>query len=92
MSWISFTAMYFVVWWITLFAVLPFGLKTQDEDENVTLGTVSSAPRGPHMLRVVVWTTIITTILLGAAYYVVNVLGLGIEDIPQVIPDFGNPA
>ncbi len=22
MNWISFTAMYFVVWWITLFAVL----------------------------------------------------------------------
>ncbi len=89
MNWISFTAMYFVVWWITLFAVLPFGLKTQEEDENVTLGTVASAPRGPHMLRVVIWTTVLTSIVMGLAYYVFNILGLGFDDIPQMIPDFG---
>jgi predicted secreted protein len=46
MSWVTYFAIYFIVWWITLFAVLPFGLKTQDENEDVTLGTVSSAPRG----------------------------------------------
>lgn len=91
MSWITFSAMYFVVWWITLFAVLPFGLKTQEDDKNVTLGTVASAPRGPHMLRVVVWTTLVASILMGVAYYVVNVLGLGFEDIPRLIPDFSNP-
>ncbi|MFC3208049.1 DUF1467 family protein [Aquamicrobium soli] len=88
MNWISFTAMYFVVWWITLFAVLPFGLKTQDEDENVTLGTVASAPRGPHMLRVVIWTTILASTLMGLAFFVVNILGLGFDDIPSVIPEF----
>ena len=47
----------FIMWWLVLFAILPFGLRTQDEDEDVTLGTVSSAPRGPHMLRAVVRTT-----------------------------------
>ena len=88
MSWITFSAMFFVVWWITLFAVLPFGLKTQDEDENVTLGTVASAPRGSHMLRVIVWTTIVTSLILGGAYYVVNVLGFGFDDFPQFVPDF----
>lgn len=91
MNWISFTALFFITWWITLFAVLPFGLKTQQDDENVTLGTVASAPRGPHMRRVVVWTTLITVVILGTAFYVVNVRGLGFDDIPQIVPDFSQP-
>ena len=41
-------AVYFVVWWITLFAVLPFGLRTQAEDKHVILGTVESAPTKFH--------------------------------------------
>jgi predicted secreted protein len=39
-------AVYFLIWWVTLFVVLPFGLRTQEEDNNVTLGTTSSAPSG----------------------------------------------
>lgn len=87
MNWVSFPALYFIAWWIVLFAVLPFGLKTQQDDGDVTLGTVPSAPRGPHMLRVVIWTTVVTSIILGAAYGIVNVLGFGIGDIPQILPD-----
>lgn len=36
-------AVYFVIWWVTLFAVLPFGVKTQDEEGETLLGTVGSA-------------------------------------------------
>ena len=53
MSWIVYVVTFFISWWFFLFLVLPFGLRTQDEDEDVTLGTVASAPRGPHMLRAV---------------------------------------
>jgi predicted secreted protein len=87
MNWVSFPALYFIAWWIVLFAILPFGLKTQQDEGDVTLGTVPSAPRGPHMLRVLVWTTIVTSVILGAAYGVVNVLGYGIDDLPQILPD-----
>ena len=38
-------AVYFIVWWLTLFAVLPIGLRTQAEDNEVVLGTVPSAPQ-----------------------------------------------
>ena len=37
-------ALYFLIWWVVLFAVLPFGLKTQDEDGEVVPGTPGSAP------------------------------------------------
>ncbi|KQZ13909.1 hypothetical protein ASD44_07350 [Mesorhizobium sp. Root554] len=88
MSWVSLTALFFVVWWTVLFAILPFGLKTQDDDSDVTLGTVSSAPRGPHMLRAVLWTTLVTIVLLGIFYGVTRGLELGIDDLPHIVPEF----
>lgn len=88
MSWISFTALFFVLWWLVLFAILPFGVKTQQDDGDVTLGTVPSAPRGPHMLRAVLWTTFVTAIIMGAFYGVTRGLELGIDDIPRIIPEF----
>jgi len=88
MTWISVIAVYFVLWWLVLFAMLPFGLKTQDEDGEVTLGTVPSAPKGPHMLRAVIRTTIVTAIILGCFYAVTEGLGLSIDDIPRIVPDF----
>jgi len=88
MSWISVAALYFIVWWLVLFATLPFGLKTQDDDGDVTLGTVSSAPKGPHMLRAFVRTTIVSALILGGFYAVTKGLGLGIDDIPRIVPDF----
>lgn len=88
MSWVSLAAIYFVMWWLVLFAILPFGVKTQDDDENVTLGTVSSAPRGPHMLRAVIWTTIVTSIVMGIYGWLTIGLGYGFDDIPRMVPEF----
>jgi predicted secreted protein len=88
MSWISFFALFFVLWWLVLFTILPFGVKTQDDENNVTLGTVPSAPRGPHMLRAVLWTTLVTAIIMGCLYGLTRGLGLGIDDIPRVVPEF----
>ncbi|QOF71092.1 DUF1467 family protein [Aminobacter sp. SR38] len=87
MTWVSLAAMYFVFWWLTLFAILPFGLKTQDDDRDVTLGTEASAPRGPHMLRAMLWTTVVTAVVIGAFYFVTKGLGYGFDDFPQFIPE-----
>ena len=84
----SALAIYFIVWWVVLFAILPFSVRTQDEDQDVTLGTVPSAPRGPHMVRAALRTTIVTMVLLGIFYGVTRGLGLGIDDIPHIVPDF----
>ena len=55
MSWISFAALFFITWWLMLFIVLPFSVKTQDDDQDVTLGTVASAPRGPATAEAISW-------------------------------------
>ncbi|MBL8582567.1 MAG: DUF1467 family protein [Rhizobiaceae bacterium] len=88
MSWISVAAIFMVVWWLVLFAMLPFGLKTQDDDGEVTLGTVSSAPRGPHMLKTFVRTTIVSIAICGVFFLLTRYFHLGVDDIPRIIPDY----
>jgi predicted secreted protein len=87
MSWISIFAIFFVIWWVVLFAALPIGLRTQDDDDDVTLGTTPSAPRGPHMLRAIVITTLITSVIFAAYYVAVAVYGLGVDDLPSFGPN-----
>ncbi|HSX76175.1 MAG TPA: DUF1467 family protein, partial [Shinella sp.] len=65
MQFFSYFAVYFIVWWMTLFAVLPFGLKTQAEAQDVVPGTVESAPARFRGRRVVLLTTLVSAIFYG---------------------------
>jgi predicted secreted protein len=65
---VTAVAIYFVVWWIVLFAVLPWGVHSQQEEGEVAPGTDPGAPIVPHLRRKVVWTTIVTTVVFGAWY------------------------
>ncbi len=87
-NWISIIAVYFVVWWITLFAILPFSFRRQDEQEEVVLGTHSSAPKKPRFLYIILWTTVWSLIVLGAYYAVTVWLGFSIDDLPQILPQY----
>jgi len=86
MGWVSFVAIYFVVWWLTLFAVLPFSVQTQDDAEDVTPGTPGSAPRGPHMLRAAFRTTILASLVVGLFYWLTHGLGYTFDDLPLMVP------
>lgn len=87
MSIVSALAIYFIIWWITLFALLPVGLRTQDEDNDVTLGTVASAPARSHVRRAFLRTTIVATVIFAAYYYVTQHSGLSFDDIPRIVPE-----
>ena len=89
MNWVLVAAAFFIVWWVTFFAVLPFGLRTQEDEGDVTLGTVKSAPRGPHILRAGVRTTVVTIILFALWFAAIGYFDLSLDDIPRIVPDFG---
>ncbi|CTQ54814.1 putative secreted protein [Roseibium album] len=79
-------AVYFLLWWIILFAILPFGLhRTQEEAGDVVPGTEPSAPHKPKFLKVIVATTVITTIVF-ASYITLRESGYGLDDIPFLNP------
>lgn len=87
MSLISGIAIYFIIWWTTLFALLPVGLRTQAEENEVTLGTVASAPAKPRIGRAFLRTTVVATLIFLLYYYVTQVSGFGLDDIPHFFPD-----
>ena len=59
----SIFAIYFIIWWLTLFIVLPIGLRTQAEENEVVPGTVESAPARFRALRVFLLTTVLAAII-----------------------------
>jgi predicted secreted protein len=88
MAFMTGFAIYFIIWWVTLFAVLPIGVRTQAEDGNVTLGTTESAPAVANLGRKVILTSIIAGVIY-AVYHVLTVsLGLSVDSIPRIVPMF----
>ncbi len=69
MGWGSIVAIYFVVWWTMLFAVLPFGVRSQVESGEVIPGTEPGAPVAPNLLRKALWTSIVAAPVAAAAVY-----------------------
>jgi predicted secreted protein len=88
MTWLSFAAVFLILGGVVLLAMLPFSLRTQDDEGDVTLGTTSSAPRGPHMARAVLRTTLVALLIFGALLVLTRVLGYSFEDIPRIAPKF----
>lgn len=80
MSWVSLAAIYFVLWWLTLFVVLPFGVRSAEEMDDVTLGTERGAPHRPRLALKMAVTTVLAAILLAIVYLVFGVYGLRLED------------
>lgn len=60
-------AVYFIIWWVTLFAVLPLGITSQHEAGEVVRGTEAGAPVAPDLRRKAVLTTLISLPVFAAA-------------------------
>ena len=69
MSWALSIALYFTIWWIALFAVLPFGVRSQHEDGDFPEGTDPGAPVAPKLWWKALWTSIVAAILWGIVMY-----------------------
>ena len=81
MSWTTALAIYFVAWWVMLFAVLPFGVRSQQEAGEVVPGTDPGAPVMPRLLRVVAWNTVITAVLCGLFFWLFLTRRLTLDDL-----------
>lgn len=64
-------AIYFIVWWMTLFAVLPFHVRTQEEEGAVVPGTPESAPSKPRLLRIVLVNTVVASLVFGLVWSII---------------------
>ena len=63
MSLATSIAIYFIIWWVVLFAVLPWGVRSQHEGGEIAPGSDPGAPAIPGLKRKLVWTTIIAALV-----------------------------
>jgi len=82
MSIATAVAIYFIIWWVVLFTVLPWGVRSQEEGGDVVGGSDPGAPVIPRLWWKLAWTTVIAGIVfaLCAVVYLnrlVTLEGLG---------------
>ncbi len=56
---------FLMIWFVVLFAVLPFGVRSQHEVGDYVPGTDPGAPVKPQLLLKALWTTVISLIVFG---------------------------
>ena len=81
MSLVSGLAIYFIIWWVSLFIVLPFGVKSQGEADDRRLGTMSGAPAKAMMGRKILATTVLAAVIFALFYWAVVIKGIGLDDL-----------
>jgi predicted secreted protein len=64
-------ATFFVLWFLTLFAVLPFFAQTQGEAGDVVPGTPESAPHKIDIMKVFCVNTVVTAIAFAGVYTII---------------------
>jgi predicted secreted protein len=63
-------AIYFIIWWVMLFAVLPWGVRSQQEAGEVVPGTDPGAPAIPRLLDKLLWTTLVSGAVFALLYVI----------------------
>lgn len=81
-------AIYFILWWTVLFAVLPFGVRSQKEAGMTPgVGTDHGAPIAPQLFKKVIATTIVSTILFFAGYAIWKAGWISLDSLPMPYKD-----
>ena len=60
MGWVPGIVVYVLIWWIVIFAVLPFGVRPVEEGD---VGHAAGAPRNPRLLLKAAVTTVISAVI-----------------------------
>jgi predicted secreted protein len=82
-NWLTFIAIYFILWWLVWFAVLPWGVKSQHEAGSYDPLTDPGAPHRPMLLMKVVATTLVSALLLAIGVFVWRAELIPFERLPM---------
>ncbi|TYO89467.1 DUF1467 family protein [Oceanicella actignis] len=73
--------LYAVSWFMTLFVILPLGMRSQQDEGDVAPGTPASAPADPQMRRKFRNTTIVATLIWIVLMVVITTRMVTLDDI-----------
>ena len=69
MGWISAILVYFIVWWLVFFCVLPWGNKPEFSPK---IGHATSAPKNPRLLLKSFITSVIAAMILSVIWFIAD--------------------
>ena len=69
MAWVTGIVVYVLVWWVTLFAVLPLWVTPAEPDDP---GHAAGAPKHPRLLLKMAITTVVSALIWLAIYLLVR--------------------
>jgi predicted secreted protein len=81
-------ATFFLIWWVTLFAVLPWGVRSQHEGAERAPGTDPGAPISFRLGRKLLWTTVVAVAIYGVLFVVYSAHLVTLETLTG--PIFGH--
>ncbi|MCK0195638.1 DUF1467 family protein [Ancylobacter sp. 6x-1] len=79
----TYVAIYFIIWWTVIFAVLPFGVRSQREEGDVLEGSEPGAPVRPMLLRKAIAITIVSAVIVCALAYAIEGGWLRLDMFPM---------
>ena len=85
MSLATSIAIYFIIWWTVLFAVLPWGVRSQQESGAVAPGTDPGAPMIPRLKAKLIWTTIVAALVFAIWHVVYAYRLIRIDDLAAML-------
>ncbi len=69
MNWLTAIVVYLLIWWVVLFAVLPFGVE---HEESPGAGHDPGAPKRPRLVAKALATTVISAVIWLVAIWVIR--------------------
>jgi predicted secreted protein len=78
-------AVYFIIWWVVLFAVLPWGVHSQEEGGTVAPGTDPGAPVMPQLWRKLIWTTVAASVVFALCAVVYAYRLISLDELVEVL-------
>ena len=83
MTWFESIVAYFLIWWLTLFCVLPWGVRRSETPEE---GHDPGAPEGPRLWTKALVTTVVAAAIWGVVFLVVDSGVISFRDMVERAP------
>ncbi len=77
---VTAVVVFIMIWWLTLFTVLPWGVRRTENPEE---GHDQGAPARPMHVRKLLITTAITLVVFGIFYLLVEKSGLSLRELAE---------
>ena len=69
MSIVNGFVLYVIIWWVVIFAVLPWGIRPADPGDP---GAESGAPKNPLIWKRALWTSLVAALIWLVLFWVIE--------------------